>query len=154
MRIHVVALAALALVTACDKDDPPAKAAPAPAASRPATPKPLQWRTDLPGAIAEAVANQRQVFVEFSAEWCVPCKEIEVKVFSVDAVQAALRNYVLVKLDVTDPSSEQDDIADKYEANTLPFMMVLDPVTDEVRGKIGTMTTPEELLAMLEKARP
>ena len=56
---------------------------------------------DLDRELAAAKAAGRRVMVDFSAEWCVSCKEMEKYTFRDPAVQAALAPYVLLQADVT-----------------------------------------------------
>jgi thioredoxin:protein disulfide reductase len=50
---------------------------------------------------ALAAANGRPVMLDFYADWCVSCKEMEEYTFSDPAVQKALSNFVLLQADVT-----------------------------------------------------
>src|SRR3546814_20938784 len=50
--------------------------------------------------VAEASSQGKPVFVNFKAEWCVICKEIEREVLSAPQVQARPRDLVLVRADV------------------------------------------------------
>jgi thioredoxin:protein disulfide reductase len=45
--------------------------------------------------------------LDFSADWCVSCKEMESHTFSDGAVRAALKDYVLLQADVT-ANNDQD----------------------------------------------
>src|SRR5205085_2157150 len=56
---------------------------------------------DLDRGVAEAKASGRTVLVDFSADWCTSCKEMERYTFTDPAVQAALRSTVLLRADVT-----------------------------------------------------
>lgn len=61
----------------------------------------------LNAALAEAKAQGKPVMLDFYADWCVSCKEMEALTFSDSNVQKALSNFVLLKADVT-PNDELD----------------------------------------------
>ncbi len=56
---------------------------------------------DLDAALAAANASGQTVMLDFYADWCVSCKEMEKYTFPEPAVQAALANTVLLQADVT-----------------------------------------------------
>lgn len=58
-------------------------------------------------ALADAKAQNKMVMLDFYADWCVSCKEMEVLTFSDPAVQQALSDMVLLQADVT-PNDELD----------------------------------------------
>jgi len=64
---------------------------------------------DLQREIDEAKAQGRTVLVDFSAKWCVSCKEMEKYTFTDAAVKTALDRTVLLRADVTD--NDADDQA-------------------------------------------
>jgi len=63
---------------------------------------------ELEREVAAASAAGKSVMVDFYADWCVSCKEMEKYTFSDAGVQQALTNTVLLKADVT-----ADDDIDK-----------------------------------------
>jgi thiol:disulfide interchange protein DsbD len=56
---------------------------------------------DLDRALADAKAAGQPVMLDFYADWCVSCKEMEKFTFSQPDVHAALAGFVLLKADVT-----------------------------------------------------
>jgi thiol:disulfide interchange protein DsbD len=64
---------------------------------------------DLNKRVAAATAAGRPVMLDFYADWCTSCKEMERYTFSDSTVQAALSNAVLLHADVTknDPADQQ-----------------------------------------------
>ncbi|MGH8500932.1 MAG: protein-disulfide reductase DsbD [Gammaproteobacteria bacterium] len=56
---------------------------------------------ELRAAVARAQAAGRPVMLDFYADWCVACKEMERYTFTDTAVQTALRDTVLLQADVT-----------------------------------------------------
>ena len=64
---------------------------------------------DLDREIAIASGNGRSVLLDFYADWCVSCKEMEAYTFTDSNVQAALANTVWLQADVT--KNDEDDQA-------------------------------------------
>ena len=62
---------------------------------------------DLKQEIATAKQNNQPVMLDFYADWCISCKEMERYTFSDPAVQQALSGYRLLKADVT--ANDADD---------------------------------------------
>jgi thiol:disulfide interchange protein DsbD len=67
----------------------------------------------LNAALAEARAEGKTVMLDFYADWCVSCKEMEAFTFTDPAVQQALAGTVLLQADVT-PNDEQDKALYKH----------------------------------------
>ena len=61
---------------------------------------------DLEREVAAASAAGKAVMVDFYADWCVSCLEMEHKSFTQPEVQAALANVVLLQADVTKNDDE------------------------------------------------
>lgn len=89
----------------------------------------LTWLTDEPSAVAVARAAQRPLLVDFRANWCLPCKEFEVKVFSRPEVAEALQRYTLLRVDLTHEDDEPalGAVKKKYAADTLPAIRLVAP---------------------------
>jgi thiol:disulfide interchange protein DsbD len=70
--------------------------------------RPVKTVADLDRELAAAKAAGRPVMLDFYADWCVYCKQLEKETFPDPAVQAALAEGVVLKADVT-----ANDEADK-----------------------------------------
>jgi thiol:disulfide interchange protein DsbD len=106
----------------------------APFASRTAHQQELPFRTiksvaDLQREIIQAKSEGRTVLVDFSAKWCVSCKEMEKYTFTDTAVKTALDRTVLLRADVTD--NDADDQA------LLKHMGIIGPPTIAFYGVNG-----------------
>jgi thioredoxin:protein disulfide reductase len=71
--------------------------------------RPIRSVAELERAVSEARAAGRGVMVDFSADWCTSCKEMERYTFTDPRVQAALSAAVLLRADVT--ANDADDEA-------------------------------------------
>jgi thioredoxin:protein disulfide reductase len=71
--------------------------------------RPIKSLADLDRAVAEARAQGRGVLLDFSADWCTSCREMERYTFTDPQVQAALSHAVLLRADVT--RNDADDQA-------------------------------------------
>lgn len=114
----------------------------------------LRWHHDEAQAIAAARAAQRPLLVDFMADWCLPCKELDLKVFSNPRVAAELERFVLLKIDLT---REDDDPAlaplkKKYGAETLPAVRLVS-TAGTVAASINELVTAESFLDLLTQIR-
>jgi thiol:disulfide interchange protein len=84
-------------------------------------------------ALIQAANEDKLVFVDFFAEWCIACKALEELVLAEDAVQAALEEYVFVKID----TDEYADVATEYQVVGMPTLLVLNANGDELYRSVG-----------------
>jgi thiol:disulfide interchange protein DsbD len=106
----------------------------APFASRMAHQQELPFRTiksvaDLQKEITQAKSEGRTVLVDFSAKWCVSCKEMEKYTFTDASVKTALDRTVLLRADVTDNDAEDQAL--------LKHMGIIGPPTIAFYGVNG-----------------
>ena len=90
------------------------------------------WRYSEADTYSEAKASDRWVVVDFGAEWCAPCKELE-KIFAQEDIFAEITEHLIpLKFDVTDATDEQLALMDKYKAGELPAVIFLREAGQEV----------------------
>ena len=69
---------------------------------------------DLDRALAAAAADGKSAMLDFYADWCVSCIEMEKLTFTDNAVQTALSNTVLLQADVTANDDEDQALLDRF----------------------------------------
>jgi thiol:disulfide interchange protein DsbD len=65
--------------------------------------------------IKQAADNRQPVMLDFYADWCISCKEMETYTFADPRVKQALKGYVLLQADVTSNSDDDKALLAKYQ---------------------------------------
>lgn len=73
-----------------------------------------------------AAAQGKTVMLDFYADWCVSCKEMERFTFSDAAVQAKLKNTILLQADVTANNEDDKSLLQRFQLFGPPATMFFD----------------------------
>lgn len=89
--------------------------------------------------------STRPVVLDFYADWCVSCKEMEKLTFTDPAVQKQLSKFTLLQVDVTENLPVHKDILKQYGLFGPPAVIMLDRDSRAIEGKrvIGYMPAQE-----------
>lgn len=107
----------------------------------------LSWLKDEATAFAAAKASNKPILIDAWAEWCDACKKMDVTTFEDPSVIAELeKNWVLLKLDLTEGSDANDALQDKYNLQSLPTLTMIPSSGDLAAKDAVTGYTPAETL--------
>ena len=86
------------------------------------------------------------VMLDYYADWCVDCIRMENTTFADSNVRQALKNYIMLQVDVTDPNNAPTNkIKKRYGVYGPPAMLFFDSAGNELKGlrRYGYMDASE-----------
>ena len=89
--------------------------------------------------LLKAREEQRPVFIDFYADWCAPCRELDAKTYSNQEVVRLARRFVMLKADLTagdDPAVR--NLMERYRIRGVPTLIFLRPDGGEMASLRGT----------------
>lgn len=110
----------------------------------------LKWMTDEVQAVAKAKSEGKPLLIDFGADWCLPCKQMELKTFPNEAVRRELSRFVLLRVDCSEETEQNTALQNKYQSQTLPSVLVFDRSGNRTAW-FHEYTPPEALLSALQK---
>ena len=85
----------------------------------------VDWVYDLEQGLELAREQNKPVMVDFYADWCTVCKEIEAFTYTDDAVDEQLDRFVNIKVDI-DRVDNREQIIERYQITGLPLIVFYD----------------------------
>ena len=115
----------------------------------------LSWDSYDEKALAAAAAAHKPVVIDFYADWCMPCKELDEKTFSDKSVAAELDRFVRIKANLTaadDPKTIA--LAKQYAILGMPTIVFVDSTGHEVPSlRLSGFEEPGKFLARAKQAK-
>ena len=101
-----------------------------------------------------AFAAGKTVMVDFSADWCVPCHELERSTFTDGRVRTLARAFVVYQVDLTRyDSPEAERWRQRYGIHGVPTVIFLTPDGREVReARVEGFLSPELFIQRMSAA--
>lgn len=124
-----------------------------------AIPKPelggVKWAKYDNAALAEARAAGKPVVIDFYADWCLPCKELDTKTFTDAKVIAEMERFTRLKADLTlsgDPKTAK--LSEQFRIVGVPTIVFLDGQGNEVPGtRLTGFETADEFLQRVKAVK-
>jgi len=102
-----------------------------------------------PARLSAASAEHKPVLIDFAADWCIPCREMEHTTFRDPAVVAEGRRFVALHADLTRLDRRNDEIVSEYRIQGVPTLVLLDG-SGSVRKRLVGYVGPQEMLESLK----
>ena len=103
--------------------------------------------------LAQAKEQKKLVLLDFYADWCISCKEMEVNTFANPEVNQELQKFILIQADVTKNNAEHQALLKRFGLFGPPGILIFDLISEELKDQrvIGYMP-PQRFLERLKKA--
>ena len=107
---------------------------------------------ELDAQLVLAKQEQKLLLLDFYADWCISCKEMEVNTFTNPEVSKQLKQLVLVQADVTANSPESQALLKKFGLYGPPGILFFSQNSEEQKNQrvIGYMS-PERFIERLKQ---
>lgn len=112
----------------------------------------IESSAQLDQALAQAKEQKKLVLLDFYADWCISCKEMEVNTFANPEVNQELQKFVLLQADVTKNSPENQALLKRFGLFGPPGILIFDLNSEELKDQrvIGYMP-PQRFAERLKK---
>ena len=109
------------------------------------------WKVFTEEEYQKSLNNGEKIVIDFYADWCIPCKELDKLTFSEKNVLNEFKNYTLYKVDMTQTLSEKnEELRKKFNILGMPTVLLIDSKGKEVK-RITGFVNAEEFLDLLQK---
>jgi len=111
----------------------------------------VDWVFNLEEGLASAKEQGKPVMIDFYADWCAVCKEIDYYTYTSPAVGDALDRFINIKLDLSDSTEANAGIQRQYGITGLPVVVFYDSQGAGMPSKrIARFIEPEEFVDHVE----
>ena len=108
----------------------------------------IRW-LPLDGTSLEAARGRgRPALIDFVADWCIPCHEMESTTFTDPLIRGEAERFAMFKADITFETEESAVLTNRYEIHGVPTVVFVDSAGDEVHRLVGYVG-PEEMLSTM-----
>jgi len=110
-------------------------------------------KDDFDAAFEQASTTGDVVIIDFWADWCAACKEMDHKTFAKAEVYEIINeHFVPLKIDGTKVNDEMKAIWDKYEVRGLPTILFMTPEGEEI-NRFEAFRTVNQVVPVLNKLK-
>ena len=120
----------------------------------------IPWLHDESLAVQQSRASGKPMLIDFGAEWCAACKELDLHTWTDPVVaQEVAQKFVPLKIDATEENDANDAILKKYGVPGLPTVLMVackDPlptctVPQDGPGRVTGFLPPPEMLERMRR---
>ena len=102
--------------------------------------------------LAKARADCKPVMIDFFADWCAACKELEHLTSVAPEIITESQRFVTVKVDGTEDNDVTEAIYKRYGVQGLPTVVFIDPMGEPLQNpRVSGFLPPQQFLPEMQK---
>jgi thiol:disulfide interchange protein DsbD len=114
----------------------------------------ISWTEYSAEKFAAAVKTEKPVIIDFYADWCIPCKELEKFTFSDKEVINKSKEFITIKADLTSfHSDETNKLRNQFDIRGVPTIVFIDRSGNEIKNlRLTGFEDADQFLKRMNKA--
>ncbi|MCX6343552.1 MAG: thioredoxin family protein [Armatimonadetes bacterium] len=114
----------------------------------------MTWQVYTPEKVAQAAKNSKPVMIDFTASWCMVCKELEHGPFRDPKVINAAQKFTRYRVDASKESNALFAAKVKYQVQGYPALIFIDSSGKEIKPlRIVEMVSSAEMIKRMEQVK-
>ena len=114
----------------------------------------IEWQEYNPVILEQAKNEQKPIIIDFYADWCIPCKELDKFTFSNEQVVKKAENFITIKVDLTQFQTEANNaLRQEFNIKGVPTIVFLAIKGNEIKElRLAGFEQAGKFLQRMEKA--
>lgn len=105
----------------------------------------LEWKKFTIENYETSLKNNERMVIDFYADWCIPCKELDKLTFSDKRVVKEFGRFTIYKVDMTQNNDINEQLRKRFDVIGMPTVLVIDSNGKEVKRLTGFVKADEFL---------
>lgn len=99
-----------------------------------------------------SLKNNERMVIDFYADWCIPCKELDALTFSDNKVIDEMGRFTNYKVDMTKTTDENEALRKQFNVIGMPTVLVIDSGGKEI-NRITGFVNADEFLGYIKESK-